>query len=199
MKKYLSLAVLFISVVSYAQKKNNYVDSINAYHNNYVLSHEVVKGSSRKFFRFYAPDKNYKLQCAFEQSADSSIISMRTSGKTIPQKDFIVYGTISFIIHDTLCRLNLYRSVIAKAPYQNYLFLPFTDLTTAYDTYGSGRYIDILTTAIKKNTVEIDFNKAYNPYCAYTIGYNCPVPPKENFVPVAIKAGEKTFAKSLVH
>jgi len=201
MKKQFSIVVILIYCVftAGAQKKRTYEDAITVYQKNYIITHEVVKGNNRKFFRFYPPNAAFKLQCRFELSTDTAVITMRTSGKTIPQKDFTWYGSISFTIHDTLCRLKLFRSLPTKPPYQNYLFIPFTDLTTADETYGSGRYIDILTTDIKNDTVEIDFNKAYNPYCAYTTGYNCPIPPKENYVPVAVKAGEKTFAKSLVH
>jgi uncharacterized protein len=78
--------------------------------------------------------------------------------------------------------------------YKNYLFLPFTDATTGIETYESGRYIDLQINDIKNNEVLIDFNKAYNPYCAYVSGvYNCPVPPKENHLIVAILAGEKIY------
>lgn len=81
--------------------------------------------------------------------------------------------------------------------YKNHLFLPFTDLTSGEETYDNGRYIDLETVDIKNKTVEIDFNKAYNPYCAYvSYTYNCPIPPKENYLPVAILAGEKNYGKS---
>ncbi|MEI9956742.1 MAG: DUF1684 domain-containing protein [Ferruginibacter sp.] len=87
------------------------------------------------------------------------------------------------------------KSLTKNDQYKDYLFIPFTDATSGDESYGSGRYIDILTTDIKNNTVTIDFNKAYNPYCAYTTGYNCPIPPRENYLIVAVKAGEKSFAK----
>ena len=79
--------------------------------------------------------------------------------------------------------------------YKNYLFLPFTDATTGVETYESGRYIDLEINDIKDNLVIIDFNKAYNPYCAYTTGYNCPIPPAENDLHIAITAGEKAYGK----
>ncbi len=81
--------------------------------------------------------------------------------------------------------------------YKNYLFLPFTDLTSGEESYGGGRYIDLETTDIFNNKVIIDFNKAYNPYCAYASGYNCPIPPRENDLPVAVKAGEMNFGKKV--
>ena len=79
---------------------------------------------------------------------------------------------------------------------KDYLFIPFMDATTGEETYESGRYFDFSINDIKENMLLVDFNKAYNPYCAYTAGYNCPVPPKENRINVAILAGEKKFLKS---
>ena len=185
--------------ISFAQKNKSYADSVKAYQKNYVALHEVVKGKERKLFRFFAADETYKLQCSFIKSSDTAVVKMKTSGKTIPQKDFIRYGKLFFSIHDTALQLTVYQSLQQNPQYKNYLFIPFTDVTTGDETYGSGRYIDILTTDIKNNRVEIDFNTAYNPYCAYSAGYNCPIPPRENYLPVVIMAGEKNFAKSGGH
>ncbi len=73
------------------------------------------------------------------------------------------------------------------------LFLPFTDLTNSKETYGAGRYIEVKSG--NGNTITIDFNKAYNPYCAYNEAYSCPIPPKENRMAIGILAGEKTYKK----
>ena len=202
MKKFfVFIAVLFWMQISFAQKSDAYTDSIKKYQKNYITTHEVVKGANRKYFRFYAANKNYKLNCSFIKSTDTGLVIMKTSGKTIPEKDFIRYGKLVFTIHDTALQLTVYqsKSLQQNAQYKNYLFIPFTDITTGDETYGSGRYIDILTTDIKNNTVVIDFNKAYNPYCAYSSGFNCPIPPRENYLTIAIKAGEKAFAKPLTH
>ena len=80
------------------------------------------------------------------------------------------------------------------AEYQDYLFLPFTDSTNGNETYEAGRYIDLKMTDIAGNSVIIDFNKSYNPYCAYKSGYQCPVPPAENHLKTWVRAGEKKFA-----
>ncbi len=77
--------------------------------------------------------------------------------------------------------------------FENYLFLPFTDLTNGNGTYGGGRYIDLEIP--KGDTMVIDFNKSYNPYCAYNGKYSCPIPPKENDLNIAIKAGVKNYSK----
>ena len=180
-----------------AQQDAAYIKAITSYQKNYVAMHEVVKGKDKKFFSFFPADEHFLIKCRFERTSDTAVVIMKTSGKKIPEKDFIRYGKLIFAIHDTALLLTVYRSksLQQNPQYKDYLFIPFTDVTTGDDTYGSGRYIDILTTDIKNNTAEIDFNKAYNPYCAYTIGYNCPIPPRENYLNVAIKAGEKTFAK----
>ena len=70
------------------------------------------------------------------------------------------------------------------------LFLPFQD--SSADSYGGGRYLDIRTGDIRDGKLVLDFNRCYNPYCAYKEGYSCPIPPVENRLPVAIEAGEKT-------
>lgn len=202
MKKIVCLVFLWsLFQPALAQRDKAYVQDIKKYQDNYIKSHEVVKGSDKKFFRFFSPDKNFLVRCQFERSTDTSVVIMKTSGKKIPEKDFIRYGKIKFSIHDTTLQLTIYQSLSLQQDlqYKNYLFIPFTDVTTGDETYGSGRYIDILTSDIKNNTVTIDFNKAYNPYCVYTTGYNCPIPPRENYLSVAIRAGEKTFAKPSGH
>jgi uncharacterized protein (DUF1684 family) len=74
------------------------------------------------------------------------------------------------------------------------LFLAFGDATSARETYGGGRYLDITKTP-GSTTITLDFNQAYNPYCAYDDTYSCPLPPAENLLTVAIKAGEKNYHK----
>ena len=196
MKKYTFLLIaIFCLQISFAQKSKTYTDSIKVFQKNYVTSHEVVKGTDRKFFRFFEADKTYAVKCTFEKSTDTTVVVMKTSGKKIPQKDFIRYGKLLFTIHDTALQLTVYKSQIISPLTKDYLFIPFADITSGEETYGSGRYIDLLVTDIKNNTALVDFNKAYNPYCVYNNGYNCPLPPRENYLAVAIKAGEKNFAK----
>jgi uncharacterized protein (DUF1684 family) len=77
------------------------------------------------------------------------------------------------------------------------LFIPFNDLTNYEETYGGGRYLDVSTTDIVNGKMVVDFNKSYNPYCAYSDGYNCPIPPDANKLQVTIKAGEKNYGKKI--
>jgi uncharacterized protein (DUF1684 family) len=200
-KIFFLICILFYPLTSLAQKNNSYFFLIKEYQKNYVSSHEVVKLNNRKYFRFYNADEKFKVQCHFEKATDTATVVMKTSGKKIPQKDFVRYGKLSFIIHGTPLTLTVYQSkeLLHNPQYSRYLFIPFTDLTSGIETYGSGRYIDIYSPDIKNNIVEIDFNKAYNPYCAYSADYNCPIPPRENYLDVAIKAGEKNFGKKTEH
>ena len=197
MKPIITFLAAFIFLNSFSQTGKDYVNTLKTYQRNYVTTHEVVKGINKKHFRFYPVAESFKIQCRFEKPTDTSVVIMKTSGTKIPQKDFVRYGKIHFTVNDTALALTVYRSkALENNPqYGRYLFIPFTDATTGDETYGSGRYIDIFTYDIKNDTVVIDFNKAYNPYCAYSTGYNCPIPPRENLLTVAIKAGEKVFAK----
>ncbi len=180
-----------------SQNNNSYNSLVKKFQKNYVQTHEVVKGKNRKKICFFPVSEKFKLHCIFIKSLDTNTISIKTSGKAITQKNFIRYGTAIFTINDTALQLTVFQSkpIIENAKYKDYLFIPFTDVTTGNNTYGSGRYIDILTTEINNNELTIDFNKAYNPYCAYANGFNCPIPPKENFLKVAILAGEKNYNK----
>lgn len=86
--------------------------------------------------------------------------------------------------------------IIYADPHGHDLFLPFRDATNGVETYGAGRYLDSQRPGLallNGDMMEVDFNYAYNPYCAYNEAFSCPLPPRENWLPVAIRAGEKTF------
>lgn len=178
--------------------QRSYHDSIKSYVDTYIKTHEVVTGDDKKFLHFFPIDEQYRVVANFEKPGDGKWFSMETSGRL--KKMYRVYGKLSFTIHDTLVSLDLYQSqsLLTDPKYKDYLALMFTDKTTGTESYDAGRYIDLSVSDIKNNKVTIDFNKAYNPYCAYVKGqYNCPIPPRENELPVAIKAGEKSFGKKV--
>ena len=191
------LLIVSSAIVSFVSAQNRtYKDSMQAYINKYVKGHEVVKGNDRKYLQFFPIDKSYRVTAKIEITNDIKWFKMETSGPI--RKTFRTYGIITFSIHDTIVRLHVYQSqnLSQSEQYKNYLFIPFTDLTTGNGTYEAGRYIDIASSEIKGDEVIIDFNKAYNPYCVYVKNiYNCPIPPKENNLSVAIFAGEKEYGK----
>ncbi len=152
-----------------------------------------LKAGDLKDLHFFAPDSSYKVFADFELLDETEPFRMPTYDGSA--KEYVRYGIASFTLNGKPLKLTIYRSIqlMATEQYKDYLFLPFTDLTNDKETYGGGRYIDLSTSSVKNNQVEIDFNKAYNPYCAYSSGYSCPVPPEENDLPVAVRAGEKNF------
>ena len=187
---------IFFCITFYGHAQNVYNDSLNNYIARYIKNHEVVTGDDKQFFSFFTINEKYKVTADLEETTNSKWFSMETSGAI--KKTFRVFGILHFSINDTTVTLNIYQSqnLMNIAEYKSHLFLPFTDITSGEETYAAGRYIDLDISDIKNNKLVIDFNKAYNPYCAYVSGkYNCPIPPKENQLPVAILAGEKIFSK----
>jgi uncharacterized protein (DUF1684 family) len=190
-----SVSFLLLVHISFAQNKA-YKDSIEVYFKRYVREHEVVKGKDKELMSFFPADEKYLITCRFEKVNSSSWFPMETSG--LIKKIYRVYGKVYFSINDTAVSLNIYQSqdLMATEKYRDHLFIPFTDATSGEETYAGGRYFDFEIKDIAGNKLTVDFNKAYNPYCAYVSGkYNCPIPPAENRLAVAIKAGEKAFAK----
>jgi uncharacterized protein len=153
------------------------------------LSYEQIAGfSGLKYFR---PNPEYKVKAVFRKAEIPITFKMKTTTDRAPE--YRTFGTISFNLHDTTITLQVYQNVelIKKPGYADYLFAPFTDETSAEECYGGGRYLDLHIPL--SNTIEVDFNKAYNPYCAYNHKYSCPIPPAENYIPLKIKAGEKKY------
>lgn len=114
---------------------------------------------------------------------------MRLSTNTGEIRSGLRYGYFDFSVNGQPCRLQVYRLDAVEGNGGPNLFIPFRDATSGGETYGSGRYIDLTenTTGI----YELDFNRAYNPYCAFNSRYSCPLPPAENMLQVPIRAGEK--------
>jgi uncharacterized protein (DUF1684 family) len=161
-----------------------------------VKDHEVVTGKDKDRMSFFPVDAKYKITCKFERTPNSQWFRMESSGQI--KRNYRTYGIIHFTINDTTVTLNIYQSqdLMTTTQYRDHLFIPCTDATSGEETYESGRYIDLDIKDIVNNKFTIDFNKAYNPYCAYVSGkYNCPIPPAENRLAVAIRAGEKAFGK----
>jgi len=197
MMQKICLAIIAILIVNFAtaQKNDDYKESLKAYQKKYADSHEVVKGKNKRKFRFFPVNKAYNITAHFKRIIDTSGFTMNTSAGT--QKYFYTYGRLDFILNGKECLLYVYqgKDLMQTTTYKDYLFVPFTDATTGNESYGSGRYLEFYTQDIINNSLQIDFNKAYNPYCAYASGYKCPIPPRENRLTVAVKAGEMNFAQ----
>lgn len=138
---------------------------------------------------FFDFDSNYYVTATIKKAKKKKSIKFKTSTDRKPVYD--IYGTVTFEIHGNSYSLNVYQSqsLREKEEYSDYLFLPFMDLTNGKTSYAGGRYIDLKIP--KTNEITINFHKAYNPYCAYSGRYSCPVVPEVNFIEVEINAGVK--------
>ncbi len=139
---------------------------------------------------FFDIDTVFHVIADFKRAKRSKPFKMKTTTDRKPVYE--VYGTATFTLQGKKCKLNIYQSHQLRntGPYKDYLFLPYTDLTSGNESYGGGRFIDL--TIPEGEQIIIDFNQSYNPYCAYNHRYSCPIPPKENFLNLRIQAGVKT-------
>jgi uncharacterized protein (DUF1684 family) len=149
--------------------------------------------ASFKNLDIFPIDENFKIIASFEKTPNDPIFEMQTTTERKPP--YKRFGIATFNLNGKIFKLNVYQNqqLLMDFEYRNYLFLPFTDATNGYESYKGGRYIDLEIPTAK--SLVIDFNKAYNPYCAYNSKYSCPVVPKENHINIAIKAGVKAFNK----
>lgn len=140
-----------------------------------------------KGLKFYPVNEKYRIYASLTLLENQPIFNLPHShNSSRPYKN---YAVAKFELDGKTYELVVLEQAEKNADNENYLLLPFNDATNGKDTYGAGRYIDL----DKKSgtSLIIDFNKAYNPYCAYNSNYTCPIPPKENKLPIAIEAGVK--------
>ncbi len=140
---------------------------------------------------FFAPDTNYAVYAKLVRTPNAVPFQMQTTSNR--KFTEVVYGVAYFMLNGQEHQLEIYQNaeLIQEKDLEDYLFLPFTDLTNDEETYGGGRYIDLRIP--KGDSIIIDFNKAYNPFCAYNRKYSCPIVPKVNHLNIKVLAGEKAF------
>ena len=146
-----------------------------------------------EFLDYFPADQNYVVEADVQLLLNEKTFRMPTyDGTSNPYKR---HAILSFEINGQHLELTTYQSasLFTNPKYANYLFLPFLDQSNGELTYGGGRYIELDATKIENGKITIDFNKAYNPYCAYSSGYRCPQPPEENSLSIPILVGEKKY------
>jgi len=148
-------------------------------------------GSKEGFqgLRYFSPDLKYKINAKLVPIENKKVIGLPTSDGQ--EKKYLEQACAEFELDGMLNRL-LILEITDPGPYRGTLFLAFADETSARETYGAGRYLEVKKVP-GATSVVLDFNKAYNPYCAYSNNFSCPFPPKENILKIAIKAGEKSY------
>lgn len=144
-----------------------------------------------KALDFFEVNEDYKITANFVRTPAEAPFLMQTTTDRTPV--YVKYGELYFTLNGRDFKLNVYqnRELLLDPEYYNHLFLPFTDLTNGESTYAGGRYLDLKIPT--EPAISLDFNKAYNPYCAYNDKYSCPIPPAENDMNIAIKAGVRQF------
>ena len=149
-----------------------------------------IRGAFRGL-EYFAPDLTYRLHVRLTKLPDPEPVTLATS-KGIP-RPMVRYGY--FDIETGGVQPRLYANKAAPQPGHPHgdasLFVPFRDATSGHESYGAARYLDLEDEPTREYV--LDFNLAYNPYCAYSDDYVCPFPPKENWLAAAIRAGEKAF------
>jgi uncharacterized protein (DUF1684 family) len=197
--KYLAAIILLLTTTStFAQNhKAQIAEFRKGYMDDFLKDpRSPLKQEDLQYLRFYDADSTYRVTAKAELLTNQTPFVIPAFDGTA--KQYVRYALLSFTLKDKALQLTIYKSIALSAnpAYSNYLFLPFNDNTNGKETYGGGRYIDLTTKDVKNGSIVIDFNKAYNPYCAFASGYSCPKPPDENNLDIAIPVGEKTFGKA---
>jgi uncharacterized protein len=154
-----------------------------------------LQESDLKYLRFYKADDSYRVVAQIVKLSSADTLVMLT--KSNKEKKYVKFAALHFTVRKKSCTLYAYRSValMATEQYADNVFVPFTDRTNYNCSYGGGRYLDFKVADFNGAGIVLDFNRSYNPYCAYASGYSCPIPPSENNLKVYIKAGEQLYAK----
>ena len=195
--------LLFLSFLTNGNAQN-YKDSLQAL--RVIYSGELLDTSAKVLnqeeinaligLKFFDIDSSYRIVGRFKKKVGRKF-EMPTSTDRKPI--YRAYGTVEFKLQELSFTLTIYQncSLIKQKEYKNYLFLPLRDATSGQESYGGGRYLDLSIT--ENNTIILDFNRLYNPYCVYSHRYSCPIPPKENYISLPINAGEKVPIGHTIH
>jgi uncharacterized protein (DUF1684 family) len=198
MRTILTLFFLTVFTFGLAQEKFD-IAAVEKFQNDLNIEYADAKTSplkaedlaTFKSLNFYPINEKFFVTAKFIRTADEKPFEMKTSTDRKPM--YVKYGEAHFIIDGSAFKLNIYKNIelSKKEEYKDYLFLPFSDLTSGNESYIGGKYIDMKTP--KGDTMVIDFNTSYNPLCAYNYKYSCPKVPLENDLNIEIRAGVKKF------
>lgn len=193
--------LLYLSLLANLQlMAQNYARNLNRERSNAKIEltqgeRAPLKNEDLIYIRHFQPDSTWILDGEVIFHSDTTSIPFATSSGKI--KKFEKRAIIRFTRDKESFELSAYRNILYRGnpEMESSLFIPFTDRSNGRNTYEGGRYLDISAKEIKDGKVRVDFNLCYNPYCAYSTGFNCPVPPAENRLTIEIPAGEQAFVK----
>lgn len=201
MVRYVLISVLALFIISCKQDKRpilgdtEWQREMNATFKD--ASRSPLKDKDRKDFKgldFFKFDSLYVVEATLKRTPNSKWFNMKTTTNRVSKER--IYAVAEFSLKDKQYTLNIYQGedTMKEEGLEDYLFLPFLDDTNGDGSYGGGRYIDLRIP--EGDTIIIDFNKSYNPYCVYDERFSCPIVPRENYIDTRIEAGIKNFEKN---
>ncbi len=204
MKKYIAIiCLLFLFSACNSQDKRplmgktKYQQKLNSSYKDATTS--PLKKKDLKNFKgldFFPVDSSFIVTAKLTKTENAPTFQMATTTDRKPwYKEF---GKLNFTLQGKDLELTIYQSQddLRDVKYKDYLFLPFTDDTSGEDSYGGGRYMDVMISDINADgTILLNFNNTYNPYCAYNDRYSCPLTPRKNHLDIEVRAGVKVFEK----
>ena len=195
---FIAAALMFISCgKDYSPEEEKYIAEIKKLRSE---KDEYMKNNSSSPFNFkgkvkfeplkyFEPDPDFLFKSElYEYQPKDTIIILGTKGE---ERKVIRFGYVVLNYNKEKFRVKVYKGTSKTG--EEYYSIWFTDKTTGEETYGVGRYLDFEHNPDKDFIYEIDFNQAYNPYCAYSPDYSCAIPTKEDYIDIAVEAGEKNF------
>ncbi|NOT37767.1 MAG: DUF1684 domain-containing protein [Saprospiraceae bacterium] len=186
---------IYLFIIDVLPAQDTYQSVINKYRIEQKIEHindkrAPLKETDFNSVHYFKPNEAFVVKAHFIGFSSLDTILIPTSSGKI--KKFLKAGILEFSMKEEKLQLTIFLSTRNSEEAQSF-FLPFRDKTNGRSTYGGGRFMDIPVSALKDGFLEIDFNKAYNPWCAYSDGFNCPIPPSENTLNIKIAAGEKKY------
>ncbi len=171
------------SIEQFRQEKDNYMK------NNPSSPFNIDTSAHYKPLKYYSVNPNFVFKSKlFGYNKPDTVNILGTKGEV---RRILRFGYVQFNYKGKKYKLNVYKGSSPKG--KPYYTIWFTDKTTGNETYGVGRYLDFDLNPDTNYVYTIDFNLAYNPYCAYSSLYSCAIPLKDDHLDIAIKAGEKNF------
>jgi uncharacterized protein len=187
-------------LISCSSVRNEIIQHREEYKSEFLSDpRSPLKEEDLKNLDFYKPVSYARVNSKFTLTPEAEPFDMPTySGLT---RSYRKWGEAKFLWKGDSITLSIYQNLtlLSNPLYKDYLFLPFKDETNGLTTYGGGRYLNMSKADTEDGFVTIDFNKSYNPWCAYSDGFNCPIPPRENHLSFPIYAGEKLYKGEIKH
>jgi len=200
---YLFGMMLLLTSCSKTAKKQSYEAHIKDFQYRLNVEYSDKKTSpltdadfkSFRSLEFFEIDSTYKVTANLTYVKDAPIFKMPTTTERLPL--YKTYVRAKFELKGKTFEIPIYQSLelMSDPQYRDYLFLPFKDLTNGKESYSGGRFLDLKLPPNHATTMVIDFNEAYNPYCAYNHRFSCPIPPDANVLAIEIPAGVKAYKK----